>query len=174
MKQKLALTCALMHSPELLILDEPTAGVDPVTRRELWRLLGGLVADGLTLIVATPYLDEAERCTRVVLLHQGRVLADAPPAALLDLVPGVMVEVAAEPRALAAEAIAGAPGVLGVRPFAARFHVQLADQAAFAGLPGAVAAAGVRVEEVRAIRAGLEDTFLYLIAGGAERPGEAA
>jgi HlyD family secretion protein len=78
MRQKLALACALLHGPRLLLLDEPTAGVDPVTRLEFWRLLAELVADGLTLLVATPYLDEAERCTRVVLMHGGRVLGTTP------------------------------------------------------------------------------------------------
>ena len=79
MKQKLALACTLIHSPEVLLLDEPTTGVDPVTRREFWRLLADLVGGGLTLVVATPYLDEAERCTRVLLMHEGSVLADSVP-----------------------------------------------------------------------------------------------
>ena len=97
MRQKLALACSLMHSPDILLLDEPTTGVDPVTRREFWRLLADLVAEGLTLVIATPYLDEAERCSRVVLMHQGRVLADAPPGELRALLPGVIVEVDAQP-----------------------------------------------------------------------------
>ena len=88
MKQKLALACTLIHSPEVLLLDEPTTGVDPVTRREFWRLLAELVGDGLTLVVATPYLDEAERCTRVVLMHDGRVLADRPPGGDPDAAAG--------------------------------------------------------------------------------------
>jgi ABC-2 type transport system ATP-binding protein len=91
MKQKLALACTLIHHPEVLFLDEPTTGVDPVTRREFWRLLADLVAEGLTLLIATPYLDEAERCSRVVLVHHGRVLADATPAALRALLPGTVV-----------------------------------------------------------------------------------
>jgi ABC-2 type transport system ATP-binding protein len=88
MRQKLALACSLMHSPEILLLDEPTTGVDPVTRREFWQLLADLVAEGLTLVIATPYLDEAERCSRVLLMHGGRVLADATPKELVGLLPG--------------------------------------------------------------------------------------
>jgi ABC-2 type transport system ATP-binding protein len=175
MRQKLALACSLMHSPDILVLDEPTTGVDPVTRREFWRLLADLVAEGLTLVIATPYLDEAERCSRVVLMHQGRVLADAPPAELRALLPGVIVEVAAHPRTLAAEALARVRGAVDVRPFAARFHVRLsAAEGAVDLLRQALEGAGVTVEEVRVIPAGLEDTFLHLTRANERASGEAA
>jgi ABC-2 type transport system ATP-binding protein len=175
MRQKLALACSLMHSPDVLLLDEPTTGVDPVTRREFWRLLADLVAEGLTLVIATPYLDEAERCNRVVLMHQGRVLADAPPADLRGLLPGVIVEVAAHPRTLVAAALARVPGAADIRPFAARFHVRLPrPEGAVESIRGALEQAGVAVEEVRVIPAGLEDTFLHLTRAGANESGEAA
>ena len=175
MRQKLALACSLMHSPEILLLDEPTTGVDPVTRREFWRLLGDLVAEGLTLVIATPYLDEAERCSRVVLMHQGRVLADATPAQLRTLVPGVIVEVEAQPRTLVAEALARLPGAVDVRPFAARFHVRLATvEGAVELIREALEGAGATVDEVRVIPAGLEDTFLHLTHADGHASGEAA
>ena len=175
MKQKLALACSLMHSPEILLLDEPTTGVDPVTRREFWRLLADLVAEGLTLVIATPYLDEAERCSRVVLMHMGRVLADAPPAELRGLLPGVIVEVSAHPRTLVADALAGVPGVLDVRPFAARFHVRLsAASGALELVTQALERAGATVEEARLVPAGLEDTFLHLTRAERHESGEAA
>jgi ABC-2 type transport system ATP-binding protein len=175
MKQKLALACSLMHSPDILLLDEPTTGVDPVTRREFWRLLADLVAEGLTLVIATPYLDEAERCSRVVLIHQGRVLADARPAELRSLLPGVIVEVAASPRPLVADTLAGVPGVVNVQPFAARFHVRLASaEGAADRILKALEGAGATVEEVRVIPAGLEDTFLHLTRRDQHAPGEAA
>ncbi len=97
MKQKLALACTLIHSPEALLLDEPTTGVDPVTRREFWRLLADLVNDGLTLFIATPYLDEAERCTRVLLMHEGRLLADSRPQEIPRMMPGTILEVDGHP-----------------------------------------------------------------------------
>ena len=175
MRQKLALACSLMHSPDILVLDEPTTGVDPVTRREFWRLLADLVAEGLTLVIATPYLDEAERCSRVVLMHQGRVLADAPPGELRALLPGVIVEVAARPRTLVAQVLARVPGAVDVRPFAARFHVRLSSaKGAVERVRGALEGAGATVEEVRVIPAGLEDTFLHLTGADEHVSGEAA
>ncbi|MFH0919858.1 MAG: ABC transporter ATP-binding protein [Fibrobacterota bacterium] len=87
MKQKLALSCALIHTPELLILDEPTTGVDPVSRKEFWDLLRELKEGGMTLLVSTPYMEEAEYCDRLALLHQGRVLMEGTPAGLLSAYP---------------------------------------------------------------------------------------
>lgn len=170
MKQKLALVCSLVHEPEILLLDEPTTGVDPVTRREFWKLLGELVAEGLTLVVATPYLDEAERCTRVVLMHRGRVLADAAPAAVRALVPGCLLELHAEPRDAAVRALRSAPGIFDVQPFAARLHVRVGpDLPAEEVARAALAAARVELHSLRAIPPTLEDAFLYLTrAGGAE------
>jgi ABC-2 type transport system ATP-binding protein len=163
MKQKLALACSLMHEPTILILDEPTTGVDPVTRREFWKLLGELVAEGLTLLVATPYLDEAERCSRVVLMHHGRVLADAAPGTIRSLLPGHIVELAAEPRDLAMIALRRTRGILDVQPFAALLHVHVEP-----GLPAehvirtSLAAAGADIQRLRTVPATLEDTFLHL------------
>ena len=82
MKQKLALACTLVHQPELILLDEPTTGVDPISRREFWELLSELLADGITILMSTTYMDEAERCTRVALLHEGRLLAGGDPSQL--------------------------------------------------------------------------------------------
>jgi ABC-2 type transport system ATP-binding protein len=88
MKQKLALICTLVHEPELLLLDEPTTGVDPVSRREFWKLLSEFLSRGITIVMSTPYLDEAERCTRVALLHDGRLLASDEPSRLRGSLPG--------------------------------------------------------------------------------------
>ena len=88
MKQKLALVCTLVHEPELLLLDEPTTGVDPVSRRGFWKLLSEFLAQGITILMSTPYLDEAERCTRVALLHDGRLLACDDPSRLRASLPG--------------------------------------------------------------------------------------
>jgi len=163
MKQKLALACTLIHSPELLLLDEPTTGVDPVTRREFWRLLADLVGGGLTLLIATPYLDEAERCTRVLLMHDGRVLADARPQEIPDLMPGSVVEVSGVERTRAYEILGALDQVTDVTVFGDTLHIRL-ERAAdpVAAVRSALEVGGVSAESVRPITAGLEDAFLYL------------
>jgi ABC-2 type transport system ATP-binding protein len=99
MKQKLGLSCALIHTPKLLLLDEPTNGVDPVSRRDFWRILNGLLARGVTIVVATAYLDEAERCSRVGLIHEGRLVAcDTPETLKSPLIGKVLEALPANPR----------------------------------------------------------------------------
>jgi len=170
MKQKLALACTLIHSPEVLLLDEPTTGVDPVTRRELWRFLGELVAEGLTLVVATPYLDEAERCSRVVLMDHGGKLADAPPRDIPRRLPGRIVEVTGGPREAVVRALEGLPSAADVTVFGASVHARLeAVDEPVAAVRRALADAGVQPDDVREIHAGLEDTFLYLTANDSPR-----
>ncbi len=95
MKQKLALACTLIHQPRLIVLDEPTTGVDPVSRREFWKLLSEFLSQGITIVMSTPYLDEAERCSRVALLHNGQLLALDAPDALRQSLPGALFEVIA-------------------------------------------------------------------------------
>ena len=126
MKQKLALACTLVHEPELILLDEPTTGVDPVSRREFWKLLSEFLANGITILMSTPYLDEAERCTRVALVHEGRVLAADEPARLRELIPGRMLEVLAH-GAAAADALRALPGVRDAQVFGERIHITLDD-----------------------------------------------
>ncbi len=166
MKQKLALVCTLVHTPELLVLDEPTTGVDPVSRRDFWRLLARLQREGLTILLTTPYLDEAERCTRVGLVDHGQLLTVDAPDALRAGAPGVMVEIVAEPRRKAADLLKQAPGVAEVEVFGERLHVSLPDAAA----PGARAEAealaarlreaGVLVHSARPTTPSLEDVFI--------------
>jgi ABC-2 type transport system ATP-binding protein len=163
MKQKLALACTLIHSPEILLLDEPTTGVDPVTRREFWRLLADLVGGGLTLVVATPYLDEAERCTRVLLMHEGAVLADSHPQMIPGLMPGTVVQVTARPRSVAAEILAELDSVADVSVFGTTLHVHYAGtDDPVDTMRRALGARDVQVEKIETGAAGLEDAFLYL------------
>ena len=171
MKQKLALACTLIHSPRALLLDEPTTGVDPVTRREFWRLLADLVGDGLTLLIATPYLDEAERCTRVLLMHEGTVLADARPQEIPGLMPGTVIEISASPRAAAIEALAALGTVVDISVFGTTLHAHLVGEADPEGSVREVLGRHeIRIETTREIPAGLEDTFLYLTRKTTARP----
>ena len=129
MKQKLALACTLIHEPDVILLDEPTTGVDPVSRREFWKLLSQFVEQGITILMSTPYLDEAERCHRIAMLHEGRVLALDQPGRLRQSLPGRWFElVAAEARQAATRlADAQVPG-LRVFGFGDRLHAWLADE----------------------------------------------
>jgi len=171
MKQKLALACTLIHSPEALLLDEPTTGVDPVTRRELWRLLAELVRGGLTLVVATPYLDEAERCTRVVLMHRGQVLADGRPAEIADRMPGSVVEVIPRDRNAAFAALRANPEVADVAVFGVALHARLDRDASGAAEHVRKVLGGSALDaEIDSIRPSLEDAFLYLTTRGIQLP----
>ena len=114
MKQKLALACTLIHEPALIVLDEPTTGVDPVSRREFWKLLSEFLDQGITIVMATPYLDEAERCSRVALLHEGRLLALDTPAALRATLSGALLEVIADDHRRAADVLRTMPDVSSV------------------------------------------------------------
>src|SRR5690606_18287939 len=157
MKQKLSLSCALVHRPRVLLLDEPTFGVDPLSRRELWLILHEMAAEGLTNVVSTSYLDEAERCDRVALLHGGRVLALDRPDRLQRGLGGRLRAVRAEPVGAAREALAGVPGVRSAVRFGDELHV-LSDAAVEdAALLRALAAAGVESVELREEAPSLED-----------------
>ena len=164
MKQKLALSCALIHHPQVLILDEPTAGVDPVSRRDLWRILYRLQADGFTVLLSTAYLDEAERCNRVGFLVRGRLTAVGTPDELRRRLPQTIVEITlrdASPADLrrARDLALRAPAVRGAQLFGDRLHV-LVDDAAEAG--GVVRAldGGLAVAAAQPVEPSLEDVFL--------------
>lgn len=161
MKQKLALACTLVHSPRLIVLDEPTTGVDPVARREFWKLLGEFLSQGITIIMSTPYLDEAERCSRVALLTEGRLLALDTPRALRASLPGRMFEVMAADHRRALSLLEPLAGVTSVQLFGERVHVRVAD-----GDPGVesrlhsiLQQAGITAH-VRPVAASLEDVFV--------------
>ena len=162
MKQKLALACTLVHEPSLIVLDEPTTGVDPVSRREFWKLLSEFLSQGITIVMATPYLDEAERCTRVALLHDGRLLALDRPDALRATLPGTLFEVIVSDHRRAPEILKRTSGVADVQMFGERAHVLIdgVDAAAGERLAAALAQAGLGVTSIRPIASSLEDVFI--------------
>lgn len=164
MKQKLALACTLVHQPPLLVLDEPTTGVDPVSRREFWKLLAEFLSDGLTIVLATPYLDEAERCGRVMLLNEGRVLALDTPSVLQRSGRGLVLEVVVTPPRAALSALRPVYGNDAVQLFGDRLHVQVTAMRDEAGLRQALMAARCEVSQVRRILPSLEDVFIERLA----------
>jgi ABC-2 type transport system ATP-binding protein len=167
MKQKLALACTLVHEPKIILLDEPTTGVDPVSRREFWKLLSEFLAQGITILMATPYLDEAERCSRVALLHEGQLVALDTPSALRVSLPGTVIEVIAPDRDRTTRALERFPGVVDVQLFGERAHVRLEPGAELSDperMTLALQRAGISVEGVRRVPPSLEDVFIARVA----------
>jgi ABC-2 type transport system ATP-binding protein len=163
MKQKLALACTLVHQPDVILLDEPTTGVDPVSRREFWKLLSQFLASGITIVMSTPYLDEAERCARIALLHEGQLLALDEPGRLRASLTGTLFEVTVpQPRA-AQDVLAARSELAGVQVFGDRLHVWMdsADATAAEGrLTNVTRDAAVGATHIRRIVPSLEDVFI--------------
>ncbi len=164
MKKKLALACALIHQPQVLLLDEPTNGVDPVSRREFWDILSELHVEGVTILVTTPYMDEAERCQRVGLMHRGLIIRQDRPDALKALVPGEMLAVYT-PDPMRLEAILpDFAGYLGHQVYGDRLHVFVADaDAARPQLERFLQEHAVSFGEIFRDEPRLEEAFIYLI-----------
>ena len=164
MKQKLGLTCALIHTPHVLLLDEPTTGVDPVSRRDFWRILYLLLAEGVAILTSTAYLDEAERCHRVALLHQGRLLFCDTPARLKQQLPGAVLSVtSAEPRRLY-EALRGAEGVRSAVLVGDGVHLVVDDPGRrVPALRQRLQGAGVSFEEIEQVTPSIEDLFVAAV-----------
>jgi ABC-2 type transport system ATP-binding protein len=165
MKQKLGLACALIHEPPVLLLDEPTAGVDPVTRQDFWQLLIRVLGEGTALIVSTPYMDEAARCTRVCFMHSGRILVEGGPRQLTARLNGRVLELNAHPKQRAEEIARADPQVEDVIEFGDRLHLRVVETGGpLARLPAALAAGEVSVTNVRAVAPSMEDVFISLLA----------
>jgi ABC-2 type transport system ATP-binding protein len=163
MKQKLALACTLIHVPRLLLLDEPTTGVDPVSRREFWRILHNLKKKDVTILVSTPYMDEAERCDRVGFVHHGRLITAGTPDELLAGLEGGVLRVYT-PRAFAAQKLLrDLPGVESVQMFGDRLHLLCEDPRAVGEKAGpALRRGGHREFEIEPAAPTLEDVFVSL------------
>ncbi len=161
MQKKLALACNLFHTPKILFLDEPTTGVDPVSRRELWELLGQINGDGVTILMTTPYMDEAARCRKVGLMFEGRILAYDTPSAVIAGLRGEIAELSA-PIAPALKALQDCPGVKSAHPFGDTVHVVLEGQGGLERLGRCLAERGVPVHGLKQIAPSFEDAFLAL------------
>jgi ABC-type multidrug transport system ATPase subunit len=169
MKQKLALCCALVHRPDILLLDEPTTGVDAVSRREFWDVLAELKASGIPIVVSTPYMDEATRCDRVALLQQGRVLAVDAPAAIAARYPHPLLAVRAADRRESIRILRDYEHAVSVFPFGDELHYtdarnDVAPDLIARDLREYLGASGVGDASVAPIRAGIEDAFMALMS----------
>lgn len=172
MKKKLALACSLIHKPELLLLDEPTTGVDPVSRRDFWLLLGELLQGGITILTATPYLDEAERCSRVGLLNAGSFLTVGTPGEIRERSHGTLYEAVCERPRRAQERLRSYLGIVpeGEKPeiqtYGDRIHLRFDTGADESALQVLLRGAGVAVSSVRRIEPSLEDVYISLLETG--------
>jgi ABC-2 type transport system ATP-binding protein len=164
-RQRLALACAIIHEPRIVFLDEPTAGVDPAARRSFWELIYQLAAGGVTVFVSTHYMDEAEHCDRLALIHRGRVVASGSPLELKSrAVREAVLEVASSDLVRTLELAAGLPSVRDVTLFGNMLHVMTRDGgAARAELEQAARAAGVEIRAIEPITPSLEDAFVSLL-----------
>jgi len=168
-KQRLALGCAVIHGPPILFLDEPTSGVDPVARRNFWDLIYDLSEEGTTVFVSTHYMEEAEYCHRLALMHRGRLIALDSPAALRASMAEPLLELRTDDAPRAVEAVAGLPGVLEASMYGRDLHVLVGDETeARPLLADALARAGLVVRSIRRIEPALEDVFVARVreAGG--------
>ena len=164
MQKKLALACTLIHQPEIIFLDEPTTGVDPVSRREFWDILTELHLEGITIFVSTPYMDEAERCSRVALMYEGQIVVCDVPDQIKKMVAGDLLEVRPLDLRRAEQLVAELEGVLEVQTYGDLLHV-FVDQASArqASIQAALEAEGIEVIGVRQIRPRMEEAFISLV-----------
>ncbi len=165
MKQKLGLACALIHTPRVLFLDEPTNGVDPVSRRDFWRILYKLLREKVTIFVSTAYLDEAERCERLALMHHGSVIAVGTPTEVKQLMHGALIEIQADLPRQAATQLRDQLDADSVGLFGDRIHVVAREvQRAIDQSEAILKKAGLVVQSIRTIEASLEDVFVSVLA----------
>ncbi|MFQ5640482.1 MAG: ABC transporter ATP-binding protein [bacterium] len=163
MKQKLALSCTLIHTPRILILDEPTTGVDPVSRHEFWEILQTLRDDRVTILVSTPYMDEAGLCDRVAFMHNGHILAEDKPGRLPHYFPGVLYEVRSEDTRILAAYFRSAVEVQSAQIFGDRIHVGFDKEVKAEDVARLKKNAPAKIESMSAIQPSIEDTFLALM-----------
>ncbi len=164
MQKKLALACTLIHEPEILFLDEPTTGVDPVSRREFWDILSDLHLRGVTLFVSTPYMDEAERCSRVGLMFEGEMIVCDAPEQLKDLISGELIELRPDGLRRAAKIVAALDGVLEIQTYGDLLHVFVdSAEQRLPELEKLLASEGIGVSGLRHTRPRMEEAFISLI-----------
>lgn len=164
MKQKLGLACALVHTPEVLLLDEPTNGVDPVSRRDFWRILYDLLRQGVTILVSTSYLDEAERCMRIGLMNKGRIIIEDDPQRVRRSLNIPMIEVWPDKVRTAGEIARTLPEVASISVYGDRLHVGLAPGGSASAVVNGLERAGISVKDHRSILPSLEDAFITMVA----------
>ncbi|OGW03653.1 MAG: multidrug ABC transporter ATP-binding protein [Nitrospinae bacterium RIFCSPLOWO2_01_FULL_39_10] len=163
MKQKLGLACALIHTPDVLFLDEPTNGVDPVSRRDFWKILYDLLREGVTIFVSTAYLDEAERCTSIGLIHKGKILITDTPEKIKKSIGIPTIEMWTEDSRNTAEIIRRSGDIKGVSIYGDKLHIAITKRESIGSIITQLKNAGVDVKEYREILPSIEDIFISMV-----------
>ncbi len=172
MRQKLALACALIHTPRIIFLDEPTTGVDAVSRRDFWKILSSLLRSGITIVMTTPYMDEAERCSRVGLLSGGRLVAADTPQGIKGLMRGTVVEIVCPEIRRAFAVLKKTPGVEEVQLFGDRLNIVVVDpDREIPRIVGALAGEGIPILQKRVLAPSLENVFISVTQSAATEAG---
>lgn len=175
MKQKLALACTLIHTPEVIFLDEPTTGVDPVSRRDFWKVLSSLLKTGITIIMTTPYLDEAERCSRVALMSDGEILMTDAPKNLKSVMKGKIVEVVCSNIRASSSLLRGYDGVKEVQAFGDRLNILIDNEKDMPKVLAHLKKNSIEVTDWRVVPPSLENVFISLLSDqGASKESEVA
>ena len=162
-RQRLALACAIVHEPPMLFLDEPTAGVDPVSRREFWEMIYSLAGQGVSVLATTHYMDEAEFCNIIGMMHNARLIALNDPDSLKSDLRGVLLEVDCESPGQAEEIATQLPGVIDVALHGVLLHVTVENESVQQTLEDAFASAGITVRRMEPVLPSLEDVFVSLV-----------
>ncbi|MBI3581863.1 MAG: ABC transporter ATP-binding protein, partial [Nitrospinae bacterium] len=165
MKQKLALVCAIIHKPRIIFLDEPTTGVDPLSRMDFWKILSSLLRTKITIIMSTPYMDEAERCGRIALMNRGELLAEDSPYNIRRRMGGEILEVVCDRPRVAKRFLESVPGIQDVQSFGDRLNISSENaEAARTAVSEAMGKAGLGITSMRVISPSLENVFISLMA----------
>ena len=169
MQKKLGLACTLIHEPDILLLDEPTLGVDPVSRREFWDILTELHVKGVTIVVTTPYMDEAERCSRIGLIYEGNLIESGTPEKIKKLVPGEILQIQVDNRGEARKLLGEQSAIMEIQSYGTLLHVFVEEaQAMLEEIRSLLEDAGIQVQMIRQIEPRVEEAFISLIKNRSE------
>ena len=163
-RQRLALACAIVHRPAMIFLDEPTAGVDPVSRREFWDLIYDLAGEGVSVLATTHYMDEAEYCNTIGMMYDGRLVAVASPETMKDNMPGVLVQLESDQPGEALTLISKQPGIIGTAIHGALVHLTMQDISFEQHIKAALANANITIKGWEIIQPSLEDVFISMVS----------
>lgn len=162
-RQRLALACAIVHHPPMLFLDEPTAGVDPISRREFWNMVYEMAGEGISVLATTHYMDEAEYCNTIGMMFQGQLIALASPDTLRDRMPGLLLNIECDRPVEAEKILDGTPGVLDAAVHGVQLHALVSSVKDQPKVMDVLIDKGIQVHRMDATQPSLEDVFIYLI-----------